>query len=146
MFCPRCHIELVVEHHRSIEVDRCPTCNGRWLDHHEIDLLEDTAYDASRPKGTRVYALREGELDCPRCSERMRAFNYRAHNLEIDFCEQEHGFWLDAGEEGKVRDIMAERVRGLDRAASAEDAWGHFLAGLSAKGLRNRLRGRGKRR
>jgi Zn-finger nucleic acid-binding protein len=70
----------------------------------------------------------------------MIAFNYRAYNLEIDTCKDEHGFWLDSGEDGKVRDIIAERVRGLERAASAEASWRGFL-----NGVRRNMRGRGGR-
>ena len=40
MLCPRDETELKIEHTHKIEVDHCPTCNGRWLDHHELDLLE----------------------------------------------------------------------------------------------------------
>ena len=64
----------------------------------------------------------------------MTAFNYRAYNLELDTCEDEHGFWLDAGEEARVGEIIQERVRGLARAASAEAAWGRFLGGLRGRG------------
>ena len=126
--CPRDQTELAVEKHRDIEVDRCPTCNGRWLDHHELAALEATAARGEDERaGTVEYAKRPSELDCPVCGKRMRAFNYRAYNLEIDTCEDEHGFWLDAGEEGQLRDVMEERVRGLARAASAEESWGKFL-------------------
>ena len=128
MQCPRCNVELEIEHYQSIEVDRCPTCNGRWLDHHELGALEATvARGEDERAGTIEYAKRESELDCPVCGKRMRAFNYRAYNLEIDTCADEHGFWLDAGEEGHLRDVMEERVRGLARAASAEESWGKFL-------------------
>jgi Zn-finger nucleic acid-binding protein len=57
----------------------------------------------------------------------MTAFDYRAYNLELNTCEDQHGFWLDAGEEGRIRDIVAERVRDLHRAASAEASWAQFL-------------------
>ncbi len=60
----------------------------------------------------------------------MVAFNYRAYNLEIDTCSEEHGFWLDAGEGGKVKDIIEERVKDLARSADAETAWAGFLGGL----------------
>ena len=53
---------------------------------------------------------------------------------ELDTCRSEHGFWLDAGEEGRVRDIIDERVRGLQRSATAEAAWGNFLDGLGGRG------------
>lgn len=132
MKCPRCTVELKEEKHLGIEVDHCPTCNGRWLDHHELDELEATvpSTEADR-RATVQYAQRASELLCPVCSKAMTAFNYRAYNLEIDTCKDEHGFWLDAGEEGMVRDIIEDRIRGLQRAASAEAAWGGFRGGPS---------------
>jgi len=140
--CPRDGAELVAEHHRGIEVDRCPTCNGRWLDHHELDHLEATvARDGDHRVGTVEYAKRPSELNCPACGKQMRAFNYRAYNLELDTCEDEHGFWLDAGEEGLVRDVMEERVRGLARAASAEKSWGRVLGRIGNKSVWDNIKG-----
>ena len=140
--CPRDETELIIEHHKGIEVDHCPTCNGRWLDHHELDQLEALAApDEDTRKAMVEYAKRPSELKCPVCEKEMRAFNYRAYNLEIDTCEDEHGFWLDAGEEGRVRDIMEERVRGLERAASAEEAWGKFLGRVGNRGVWDNIKG-----
>jgi hypothetical protein len=65
----------------------------------------------------------------------MRRFNYRAYNLELDTCEEGHGFWLDPGEEGRVHDIMVERVQGLERSATAEEAWGKFLGNMGRRSL-----------
>ena len=139
MNCPRCHGELVSEPSHGIEVDRCPACNGRWLDHDELDQLEATVPSTPEERRATVqYARRAGELSCPKCGKRMTAFNYRAYNLELDACDDDHGFWLDAGEEGRVRDIIEERVRGLARAASAEASWGRFLGGLKRKLPRSR--------
>ena len=139
MKCPRDNTMLAVETHHGIEVDHCPTCNGRWLDHHELDQLEATvASTEEERRATITYGERRSDLKCPVCGEVMKAFNYRAYNLELDVCTQEHGYWLDAGEDGRVRDIIEERVRGLARSATAEAAWGGFLAKL--KGGRGRLR------
>jgi Zn-finger nucleic acid-binding protein len=151
MNCPRGHGELTVEHHAGIEVDHCRECNGRWLDHNELDQLEATsAPDADHRKGMVTYARRESDLDCPVCGKRMVAFNYRANPLELDTCEDEHGFWLDAGEEGRVRDLIEDRVRGLSRAATAEQAWGEFLRGVGDKSawdnVKNFFKGGGRRR
>ena len=134
MQCPRDGTALIEEHVHGIEVDHCPSCNGRWLDHHELDELESTRADEDERRGTIRYAERDSELNCPVCDEQMAAFNYRAYDLELDTCHNEHGFWLDAGEDGRVRDIIDERVRGLKRSASAEAAWGNFLEGLSGRG------------
>ena len=144
MHCPRDSTDLVEEHLHDIEVDHCPTCNGRWLDHHELDELEATRADEAERLATIQYAQRESELDCPVCDKRMTAFNYRAYDLELDTCEDEHGFWLDAGEEGSVHDIIDERVRGLKRSVSAEAAWSSFLDSLGSKsggGAWNSIRG-----
>ena len=50
-------------------------------------------------------------------------FNYRAFNLELDFCPNEHGFWLDSGEEKRVLEIMKQRVKDLKRSTDAEVEW-----------------------
>lgn len=131
--CPRDQTALIEEQVHGIEVDHCPTCNGRWLDHQQLDELEATRAEEHERAGTIQYAQRDSELHCPVCDRQMTAFNYRAYDLELDTCEQEHGFWLDAGEEGRVHDLVDERVRGLKRAASAEAAWDSFLDGLGGK-------------
>jgi Zn-finger nucleic acid-binding protein len=134
MKCPRDSTELTVEKHQGIEVDRGATCNGRWLDPTELDDLEATAEkDESLRRATIEYSKRESELNCPVCAKRMRAFNYRAYDLEMETCVDGHGYWLDAGEEGRVRDIILDRVRGLERAATAEASWGQFLNKLRKK-------------
>jgi len=139
LHCPRDGTQLVAEKHRGIEVDHCPACNGRWLDHHELDQLEaTTASTAEERRATITYGERKGELQCPVCAKVMTAFNYRAYDLELDKCDDDHGWWLDAGEEGRVRDIIADRVRGLARAASAEAGWGRFLSGIRRGGKQRR--------
>jgi Zn-finger nucleic acid-binding protein len=147
MKCPRDGVELKIERHHGIEVDHCPTCNGRWLDHQELDHLEATVPSTEAERvATIQYSRRNSELNCPVCEKQMIAFNYRAYNVELDTCEEEHGFWLDAGEDGRVRDIIEERIRGLNRSASAEAAWDSFLDGLrgpggGGSGIWNRLKG-----
>ena len=134
MQCPRDGVTLIEERMHGIEVDHCPACNGRWLDHHELDALEATRADEEERRGTIRYAERDSDLGCPVCGEPMAAFDYRAYDLELDTCRSEHGFWLDAGEEGRVRDIVDDRVRGLRRSQSAEAAWGSFLDSLGGRG------------
>ncbi len=130
MKCPRCHAELRVEDYRDIEVDRCKNCGGMWLDYGELDQLEDKVLDQDELKGGLMFRSFEGELVCPKCEGRMQRFNYRAYGVELDFCEQEHGVWLDAGEEERVLELMKQRIKDLGRKAKAEVEWGDFLAKL----------------
>jgi len=136
MKCPRCNVDLILEQeYHGIEVDCCPSCDGRWLDHDELDQLEATTPSAPEERRATIqFAKKKSELNCPKCGKGMAAFNYRAYNLELDACEDDHGFWLDAGEEARVGEIIQERVRGLARAVSAEAAWGRFLGGLRGRG------------
>ena len=39
MRCPKCGHELQVIKYRGIEIDRCFTCNGVWLDDGELEKL-----------------------------------------------------------------------------------------------------------
>lgn len=141
--CPRDGTELTLGKEHDIEVDRCPRCSGAWYDDDELALLETTVADEDERRGMIDYAKRESELNCPHCGKRMRAFNYRAYNLELDACTEEHGFWLDEGESARVREIMRDRVGGLRRAGSAERAWHDAKRGGGGVmgNLRNLFRG-----
>ena len=122
-------------------MDHCPECNGRWLDTHELGHLEATVANEDERRGMIDYAKKPSELICPVCSKTMAAFNYRAYNLELDTCEDQHGYWLDAGEEGRVRDVMEERVQGLARSATAEEAWGQFLGHVKSPSMWDNIKG-----
>jgi Zn-finger nucleic acid-binding protein len=103
-----------------------------WLDYGELDQLEDTVFDKDEPKGSLKFRSFECDLVCPKCEGRMQRFNYRAHSLELDFCEHEHGIWLDADEEKRVLEIMRKRSKGLDRKVKAEMEWDSFLSKLGS--------------
>lgn len=137
MDCPRCeNVQLEVRNLRGIEVDRCQECQGIWLDHHELDQLEDLVLDNDNLKGTMVYAKRGSQITCPKCNGPMSTFNYRAYDLPIDFCDEGDGFWLDTGEEKRVLELMGKRINDLQRASSAESEWYVFLKGLKANNPR----------
>ena len=133
MNCPRCRVALKTETHKGIEVDKCSSCEGMWLDYPELDQLEDTALDDDSLKGTTMFKSAGSDLLCPKCGEHMQWFRYRQYDLELDFCEAEHGFWLDKGEEKRVTEIMEQRVKNLKRSAGAEVEWGKFLSGFKSK-------------
>jgi Zn-finger nucleic acid-binding protein len=124
-YCPRDRTPLQTVSEHGIEIDRCTQCHGAWYDYDELAELEATVGDEDERRGTVEYSKHESDLPCPVCEQPMHAFNYRAYNLELDACAEGHGFWLDAGESERVRDIMKERVRGLHRAEGAQKAWSH---------------------
>jgi len=145
LHCPRDSSVLISAKEYGVDVDRCSTCKGAWYDHAELAMLEATvAHDEDTRRGMIDYAKRPSELRCPKCAAAMRAFNYRAHNLELDACPDEHGFWLDAGESERVRVLMQDRVKGLERSVREEEAWANLKrsgSGGLADNLRKLFRG-----
>jgi Zn-finger nucleic acid-binding protein len=137
--CPRDGSELNIGNEHGIEVDRCRSCAGAWYDNDELAMLEATVAGEDDRRGMIDYAKRESEIACPVCEKKMRAFNYRAYNLELDACIEEHGFWLDAQEANRVREVVQDRVRGLQRAGAAEEAWARAKRG--GGGVLDNLRG-----
>jgi len=142
MDCPRDKTALEAKIEREIEIDECPSCKGKWLDQHELDLLENTVFVAELKKGTRMYAIRESDINCLKCNEQMATFNYRAYNLPIDYCPDQHGFWLDGGEDKQILSLMKKRVGDLKRSRSAEMAWNDNLLGVAGgKSIIDRIKG-----
>ena len=141
MNCPRCKAELKTEMYKGIEVDKCAACEGMWLDYLELDQLEDTVLDVDEVKGTMLFSSEATGMACPKGEGPMRMFRYRLYDLELDFCEAEHGFWLDKGEEKRVLELMDRRIKDLKRSASAEQEWSSFLKKLKSKSFGQKLKG-----
>jgi Zn-finger nucleic acid-binding protein len=106
-----------------IEVDSCPNCRGMWLDFDELDRLEDVAFDQDDYKGSLVHRNSMTNYACPHCEARLQEFQYRLYNLNLDYCENNHGFWLDDGEDVRVMGIMATRALEIQRKVDAEAEW-----------------------
>ena len=134
MNCPKCNIELAKKYYKGmIEVDSCPNCRGMWLDFNELDKLEDVAFDDDSRKGSLIHHQAKTEFPCPHCGAAMDEFQYRLHDLKLDYCaENDHGFWLDAGEDERVIAAMNQRAQDIQRKTSAESDWRQTLKDMHA--------------
>lgn len=140
MDCPRCGSGLKTEKYKGIEVDKCASCEGMWLDYPELDELEDTAMDEDELKGSMITREMGSEITCPRCHGAMQQFRYRFNELWLDVCEAEHGFWLDKGEEKRVIEMMEQRVKDMKRSTSAEQDWARLLGRVRSRSLIKRIK------
>jgi Zn-finger nucleic acid-binding protein len=112
-----------------------------WLDYQELDELEDKVFDMDELKGTTIYRTLPSDINCPKCGKQMKKFNYRFYDLELDFCEEEeHGFWLDKGEEKRVQELMKEEVQRMKRKAKLEEEWSSTLKKLKSRSFFSRLK------
>lgn len=131
MECPKCATTLTKKYYKGMmEVDYCPNCRGMWLDFDELDRLEDMAFDKDDQKGSLVHYEHETECKCPVCAGKLHEFQYRLYDLKLDTCPNKHGYWLDAGEEERVLEIMQARHEQIGRKNSAELEWKQVLKGL----------------
>ena len=122
--CPRDGAELKPGLVDNIAVAECATCHGAWFDLGALEQLERSAtQDDAALAGTIEFLETEDTLRCPSCGKPMQRFDYRAHNLQLDACDEEHGFWVDPGKADRVREIMHEREADMRRASSADTTW-----------------------
>lgn len=125
--CPRDRAVLVeATYEADIAVDECPKCQGRWLDHGELERIQETverdhgralsertewsnlAYDVARD-------MSEAALPCPECGEDMERQEYaRTSQVVIDVCPECRGVWLDQGELERL-EVFFERAHGETR-------------------------------
>jgi len=103
----------------GVEVERCPRCEGIYLDRNELDELTGAsgltarlAKDTSRchachctiPDDADRCPACQSELppfSCPKCTSVMR--HVIVGDVVMELCTSCHGIWLDAGELEEVR-------------------------------------------
>ncbi len=134
MNCPKCKSELTKKFYKGMfEVETCPNCHGMWLDFHELDKLEDVVFAEDGRKGSLVHFQTRTEFLCPYCSAKLDEFQYRLYDLKLDTCTaNDHGFWLDAGEDERVMEAMRKRAGDVQRKVSAEAEWRQILKDMHA--------------
>lgn len=132
MHCPKCNAELIKKYYKGmLEVDSCPQCRGMWLDFDELDKLEDVIFDEDTKKGSLIHFQKKTEYPCPHCESKLDEFQYRLYDLKLDAClENSHGFWLDAGEDERVAEIMERRLSEMQRKSTAENEWKQVLKNM----------------
>lgn len=129
MNCPKCNSELIKKFYKGMmEIESCPNCRGMWLDFNELDKLEDVVFDEDSKKGSLIHFQKKTDSLCPHCGTKLDEFQYRLYDLKLDTCiENNHGFWLDAGEDERVTEIMNRRASEMKRKADAESEWKQVL-------------------
>ncbi len=132
MHCPKCNAELITKFYKGmLEVDSCPQCRGMWLDFDELDKLEDVIFDEDSKKGSLIHFQTKTTYPCPHCGMMLDEFQYRLYDLKLDACvENSHGFWLDAGEDERVAEIMERRLSEMQRKSTAENEWKQVLKNM----------------
>jgi Zn-finger nucleic acid-binding protein len=141
MKCPDCDVELVQGKRDRIDMEICPSCKGMWLTCRELTQLEDEVFDfGDNEKGSLMLTSTPTTRKCPQCSKLMRSFEYRFYDLQMDFCEDLHGYWLTANEDKRVLELMKKEEKNLGRKVLAEDRFAAHVRYLRSGSFMDRLR------
>lgn len=141
MKCPKCNIDLVAAVRHKVPVQACPSCKGMWFTRQELEELEDEAFDfGEHAKGTLIPSSTPTTLKCPECGSALRRFEYRFYELEMDFCENLHGYWLEDDEDTRVLELMRQEEKEMKVKLRAEDRWAATLKRMRSGSLLERLR------
>ncbi len=106
MNCPKCRIDTMTkETHEGIEVDRCPSCKGLFLDHGELDALLEKKM--GNTADTLFFSSTSDQMDdvaayCPRCQKDMSVKKSQG-DIRIDMCDSCGGNFLDQGELASIQ-------------------------------------------
>jgi Zn-finger nucleic acid-binding protein len=141
MKCPDCNVELVQKTRDRVAMEVCPSCQGMWLSRQELAELEDEVFDfGDNEKGSLMLTSTPSTRKCPQCGNLMRRFQYRFYDLEMDFCEQQHGYWLEADEDKRVLALMKVEEKNLGRTVLAEDRFAAHLQFLRSGSFLDKIR------
>lgn len=123
MKCPNDHTTLVPdEYEQIIHVEKCPICEGMWLDAGELEKIQETRLNVYEDELKRIpdyignaIELAKAELEeerpCPKCQSTLvkREYGYSSQ-IMIDICPNCEGVWLDSGEIREL-ELFYERCR-----------------------------------
>lgn len=102
--CPRCNVRLWVETIKHfgpiVEIDVCRQCGGTWYDKGELKVQIPDHHMRHRLTDFPLVG-EESPISCPRCGGLMRLRH--EGEVEIDFCTECGGVWLDMGEDEALR-------------------------------------------
>jgi Zn-finger nucleic acid-binding protein len=139
--CPKCQTDLTPTVRHKIAVNYCPTCKGMWLEHQELEQLEDEVFDfGEHAKGTLVVDSTPTVDKCPECSALLQRFRYRFYDLEMELCENQHGYWLTEDEDTRVLELMKAEEAHLQRKLRAEDQWVATLRHMRSHSFLSKVR------
>ena len=85
--------------------------------------LEDEVFKGDDEKGSLIFSSLPTDYHCPKCNAPLKKFQYRLYDLTLEFCQNKDGFWLDAGDEERVLELMKQRKKDMKEKLNAEQEW-----------------------
>jgi uncharacterized protein len=116
MKCPKCSIDLKTREIQHVEVDECEKCEGVWFEHDELRKVKDNTdndlnwMDFDILKHRDRFKAKGSNYKCPNCSAPMYVLDYDSTKVEIDYCSNCQGIWLDKNELQNIIDALENEL------------------------------------
>jgi Zn-finger nucleic acid-binding protein len=142
MNCPACGNVLEQMTVGDVTVDVCQRgCGGIWFDNFELQKFDEPNESAGEQlldieRDESIIVDHTKRLNCPKCDGivMMRHFFSVKNEVEVDECPGCGGFWLDAGELGKIRSLFnSEEERHQAAHQYFTEIFGGHLAAIEAE-------------
>ena len=142
MNCPACGNTLQEKTVGGVVVDVCQGgCGGIWFDNFEIQKFDEPHESAGEAlldieRDESVVVDHTKRFKCPVCEDivMMRHFFSVKKEVEVDECPGCGGFWLDAGELSKIRNLFeTEEERHKAAEEYFSEVFGGELASMEAE-------------
>jgi Zn-finger nucleic acid-binding protein len=112
--CPDCNIALEAREFQGITVDACSKCAGIFFDEGEVAALKARGLaamdelEAAIVPQIAVEATQGKFRRCSNCGSAMDKFRYMYNSdIVLDECERCGGIWVQDGELGRMREVLA---------------------------------------
>jgi Zn-finger nucleic acid-binding protein len=87
---------------RGVEIDRCATCGGVWLDTFELEVLRTLQIVVVGAYGGISVKRDLSGGACPVCDGRPQLVRVEVGAFGVDFCRACEGMFFDPGELGPI--------------------------------------------
>jgi Zn-finger nucleic acid-binding protein len=117
MPCPSCPIDLQQVSFEGVVIDLCPSCAGIWFDQGELGKIKSSSIHALAELddlASEFEERAEAQLSkiCPRDGTSLTPYFFlHTTNIELDWCPNCNGIWVEDGELAKINELVEERRR-----------------------------------
>ena len=100
----------------SVDVEKCPECQGLWFTKGEIrqaeeaEEVDESWMDFDLWSDHDAFKAERSSRKCPVCSQNMATIIYGPTEVKADYCMEEHGIWLDHGEFESIIDSLRSEI------------------------------------
>ena len=119
MQCPNDKTEMIRREVGGVQVEECPQCKGSWFEQTEFqkarDAIEPDAIwlDFEIWKHEDQFKLDLRGIHCPQDDAKLVALVYGETGVEVNYCTQCQGIWLDGGEFEKIVQALDDELTSM---------------------------------